>query len=95
MNKEELDCMKNEYEIGLKAIETVTEKLINLAVVENKFIEQVESIKLLNVKFEGIYFRTQFAEEKINNLLEKINKPPQFFIFKWMDKLFIKKYKGA
>jgi hypothetical protein len=60
MNKEELDCMKNEYEIGLKAIETVTEKLISLAVVENKFIEQVESIKLLNVKFEGIFHSSIF-----------------------------------
>lgn len=81
---EELEAKLQE---GLQAIDILTEKLINLAVIENKFLKQTEELKLLDAKITGhVYSMRQLNEVMTANV--NASKAYCKVRFKWLEKLF-------
>lgn len=74
---------------GLQAIEVLTDKLINLAVVENKFLEMTQRLESEVRKCEILHSAMVRAEANIETHYAQ-NMHYFQFRYRWMEKLFCK-----
>jgi len=84
MNTERLEKMEFDLKDALKAVEILTEKLIDIAVIENKFMEQTKKLILIETKCAGIL-------ANVNEIAQRMFEDRLIFRFAWMEKLFFKK----
>lgn len=89
MNKDKLNELEMDLKEGLLAIEILTNRLINLAAIENKFLTLVEQLRNQEVKCAGILFNIEAAEKRVDDKVKSLN---YFFNFrfKWMERFIMK-----
>jgi vacuolar-type H+-ATPase subunit D/Vma8 len=89
MKKANLEELKQELNDALEAIEILTNRLINLAVIENKFLSLSEKLRNQEIKCGSILFNIEAAEARVNDKVRDIN---HFFRFrfKWMERFIMK-----
>ncbi len=89
MHEEQLIELQKELKEALQAIDILTNRLMDLAVVENKFLQQTESLRHMEIICAGIAANVAKTEERINANLSE-SRDYFNFRYKWMKKLFIK-----
>lgn len=91
MSNNKLNELQQELQDALIAIEILTNRLMNLAVIENKFLSMVGQLRNQEIKCAGILFNIEAAEKRVDDKTKDIN---HFFHFrfKWME-YFIMKHK--
>lgn len=89
MNIEKCNELHEEIQKGLLAIEILTNRLMNLAAIENKFLSLVEQLRKQEIKCAGILFNIEAAEKRIDDKTKNLNYFFQFR-FKWIERLIMK-----
>lgn len=89
MKDEKINESQKELKDALQAIEILTTRLMNLAGIENKFLELVKELRNQEIKCAGILFNIQEAEKRVDNKTSDL----KFFFnfrFKWIERLIMK-----
>ena len=78
-----------------KAVETITEKLVGLAVIENKFISYNDQAKKARIDLDEKFLKIlKIRDELIKSEWEMLERKAQLkleFRYQWMEKLFTKR----
>ena len=89
MSKEKINSLEKDLSSVQRSIEFLIEKLINLAIWENKFIEKYNNIKQIETKLLQSQSETTEKCEAVIGRIRKIENTYKFR-FQWMEKLFLK-----
>lgn len=89
MDRDKLNELGEELRDALQAIEILTNRLVNLAVIENKFLSLVEKLRYQETKCAGILCNIVAAEKRVD---DKTSDLKYFFKFrfKWIERLIMK-----
>lgn len=89
MNRDNAEELQQELKDALQAIEILTNRLMNLAAIENKFIAIVEELRHQEIKCAGILFNVEAAEKRVEDKVKNISHYFKFR-FKWIERFIIK-----
>jgi hypothetical protein len=90
MTTDKFDKLEQELKEALHAIEILTNRLISLAVIENKFLSLVEELRNQELKCSGILFNIEAAEKRVEDKTKYLK---LFFSFryKWIERFIMKR----
>jgi len=84
-----MDNLEGKLNSGLVAIDTLTDKLINLAVIENEFLKKIKEITQIEVQCRIHLMNMVEFDKKYSEIRGRQQNYFQFR-YKWMERFFIK-----